>query len=200
MKDYSYIWKINNLLYIKEVDRIFSKNRPSWFRMFLFLCDCWKEVITKITPVLDWRTKSCWCYKDKLLYNRCFKHWMYKQRIYKIWESMKSRCDCSFFSNYHGKWITYDPKRETFEWFYDDMKEWYSEELTIDRIDNNGNYCKENCRWTTRKVQWNNKSNNKIIKWKTISEWVDLWNTLDGTVRSRIRRGKPIEQAIMTIT
>ena len=73
---------------------------------------------------------------------------------------MKRRCrpDLKELYPYHaGKGITYDPKWETFEGFYEDMKEGYSDELSLDRIFGDKNYTKDNCRWTNLSVQGYNK-------------------------------------------
>ena len=59
--------------------------------------------------------------------------------------------------HYGGRGISYDPRWESFEVFWEDMSEGYSEHLELDRIDPNGNYCKENCRWVGRSLQSYNK-------------------------------------------
>ena len=106
------------------------------------------------------------------------KHWMSQNnRLYRIYNWIQNRCNNKnvvSYNNYWWRWIKCEWKN--FEEFFHDMKEWYEEHLTIDRIDNNWNYCKENCRWATKKEQANNKRNNRIYEWKTISEWCDeLW-------------------------
>jgi hypothetical protein len=91
---------------------------------------------------------------------------------------MKKRCKYKnyiWYKNYWWRWITYDPKRETFDWFCEDMLEWYSGELTLDRIDNDWNYCKENCRWATLKEQARNKRNTVRYKNKCVSERAEIW-------------------------
>lgn len=130
-------------------------------------------------------------------------HWMSKTRIYWIWHKMKQRCNNnknSHYQYYWWRWITYDPKWEKFIWFYEDMKEWYSDELSIDRIDNNWNYSKSNCKWSTSKEQSINRKRtiNFTYKWKTqcLKYWCnDLWINYK-MVHKRVRRWRTIEKSL----
>lgn len=82
-------------------------------------------------------------------------------RQYNIWKGIKKRCNNvkeEAYKNYGGRGITYDPKWETFIGFWEDMETRYSENLTIERKDVNGNYCKENCKWVTKVEQSRNKT------------------------------------------
>ncbi len=71
------------------------------------------------------------------------------------------------YPDYGGRGITYDEKWFTFEGFWEDMQYGYSDELTLDRINNDGNYCKENCRWATRLEQSRNKRNSIVFNNET---------------------------------
>lgn len=86
---------------------------------------------------------------------------MSKTRQYSIWRDVVRRCDDksrSDWDNYGGAGVTYDPKWRRFEGFWADMKEGYSDSLSIDRINPKGNYTKENCKWSDRETQNKNKS------------------------------------------
>ena len=124
--------------------------------------------------------------------------WYYSDsRIYNIWCNLKRRCNNKDDKDYWARWITYDKKWEKFEWFYEDMKDSYKDNLTIDRINNDWNYCKVNCKWSTHTEQMRNTRYNIQYKWKCLSEWCDdLWLPY-WTVYTRISRGwKTIEEAL----
>lgn len=126
-------------------------------------------------------------------------------RLYKIYQGMKERCynkNKSNYKNYGGRGIVICD-----EWLkdYKTFKKWalnngYSNNLTIDRIDNNGNYEPNNCRWATFKQQQNNKRNNHYIEYngetKTLKEWSEYYNLNVDTLRSRLKRGLSFEQSI----
>lgn len=117
---------------------------------------------------------------------------------------MKDRCNnpnCNRYQIYGGRGIKYDPKWESFTEFWKDMGESYNEELTLERVDNNGGYNKDNCRWATVKEQSNNRRNNRFIEidgvTKTLSQWSDDAGIRYGTLVQRINVYKwPIKKAL----
>lgn len=83
---------------------------------------------------------------------RGYKHGHSGKKYYYVWQQLKDRCTNPSnvrYPRYGGRGIVYDTKWDTFEGFWEDMRESYQEGLTIDRIDNDGNYCKNNCAWIT---------------------------------------------------
>lgn len=141
------------------------------------ICDCWKVKWVSRSNLLRGRTNSCGCTRAELLKSKYKTHWMTWTRIYKIFHDMKRRCECekdSVYKWYGGKWIKC--LWNTFDDFYMDMWTSYNEhvnqfwekETTIDRIDGDWDYCKENCRWATKKEQNNNRCSSRSITYKWV--------------------------------
>lgn len=145
------------------------------------------------------------------------KHGMWGTRTYNIWHLMIQRCDnpkSSGYEYYGGRGIGVCDSWRTFIGFYSDMGE-CPENMTLDRIDSNSGYCKDNCRWATRKSQQNNMRNNRVLTHngvtRTLSQWAEFLNISRGTLNHRIVLGwdaercltekvgsKPIKQKIKT--
>lgn len=168
-------------------------------------CDCGKYKDVDSLNLVQGDTTSCGCVATEILIKRNTTHGDYNSRLYRIFRGMISRCDCpssTEYENYGGRGITVCE-----EWRdYNNFKQWaisngYSNNLTIERNDIDGNYCPENCKWTTMKEQQNNKRNNHFLTYngvtKTIAQWSDLLGINYGTLKSRINKlGWSVEDAL----
>lgn len=124
-----------------------------------------------------------------------FKHGLCETRLYSIWTNMKSRCNNPNHPDYHnygGRGVQVCKEWEdNFYCFYQwAMSNGYADSLTIDREDNDGNYCPENCRWVSKVIQANNKRNNPMFEYKgdthTLKEWSRILSIPYMTLRKRI--------------
>lgn len=130
-----------------------------------FICDCGKETITQLGNAVSGNTKSCGCWKKEIKKTHGFSD----DRLYTIWCNMKSRCynkKRKDYEKYGGNGITVcDLWVNSFESFYEwSLGNGYCENLTLDRIDINRNYCPENCRWVDRHIQASNRGLSKNNK------------------------------------
>ena len=123
---------------------------------------------------------------------------------YRSWQAMRRRCynpNDVGYSRYGGRGITVCLRWSYFENFLEDMGE-RPEGLTLDRLDTDGPYCKDNCRWATKAEQSVNKSNCRQItfegKTHCISEWARKVGVGFFTLRSRLNRGWSVERALTT--
>ncbi len=133
-------------------------------------------------------------------------HGMSKSSEHTIWRKIKNRCFCvtnDSYQNYGGRGITMCQRwADSFENFYHDMGPRPSKEHSIDRIDNNGNYSPENCRWATRKEQNSNSRRNNFVEFRgerlTITEWSNRLNIHPRTIKYRLDNGWSIEDTMTT--
>jgi len=122
-------------------------------------------------------------------------------RFRRIFDWIRERCRYvkhPYYNKYWWKWIlliwkwTKEFRRDMYSDYIEHCKKYWEKNTTIDRIDNNWNYCKENCRWVTRKEQQRNRRNNINItynnKTQCLTEWCEELDLNYHTVRDRIKR------------
>lgn len=166
-------------------------------------CDCGNDRVVALDHLKCGDTTDCGCERKHISHWQ--KHGMYKSRLYTIWSLMKERClnpKRKEYPIYGGRNITVCPEWLKFENFMEwSVKNGYSDELTIDRINNNGNYCPENCRWISKKEQSNNRRTNRLITFngqtKTITQWANDNGLPYYILKNRLdKSGWPFERAI----
>lgn len=169
------------------------------------LCDCGKEKIIR-GDCLN-KTKSCGCIRISKLRELVTTHNSSRTRLYRIHKAIISRCYRKSAINY--KLYGERGIRVCEDWLKNFMsfKKWaissgYKDNLTIDRIDVNGNYCPENCRWSTEKEQANNRRSNRMLSFnkKTLNmeEWSDKTGVENYNIYNRLKRGWSIEKTLTT--
>lgn len=167
-------------------------------------CDCGNTVIVSRSNLRkNGGQCSCGCSKKE----RLTIHGHSQDRLYKIWQNMKRRCNNPVHKNfiyYGGRGIKVcDEWMHDFCSFYDwAMNNGYNNNLTIDRIDINGKYEPSNCRWITISEQQSNKSSNNFISYKgeihTLTEWAEILGINRKTLSARLRYNWTVEKTFST--
>lgn len=188
------IWqKIGRFEIIKElpiyVGKLWNKKRKVIAR-----CNCWNDSELFLWDLLYWNTTKCKSCASTT-------HWLTNSKIYSIFSQIKQRCNNNrnkAYNDYWGRGIRCI--WETFEEFYKDMWWPYKEWLSIERRENNWNYCKDNCYWATIEQQSLNKRNSlPLYKWKSLKEWSKITWINYRTILSRINQSWwSIEKAVNT--
>lgn len=172
-------------------------------------CDCGKITNTaSYYSLISGATTSCGCYHREVLTGRVPTNKTHGMRCtpeFNIWSMMKNRCtnpNCNRHQFYKDKGIKVCDRwlgTEGFAHFIEDMGMRPGPEYSVDRIDNNGDYCPENCRWATKKEQSNNQSRNILIEYKgktqTLALWCDELGLNYKRVWRRLKDGASVEAA-----
>lgn len=184
--------KFNRLTVLEECEER-TKDRK---KVYKCVCECGNIVNVIGKNLRNGNTKSCGCLKHECKSN--FKHGKRHTRLYSIWYDMKRKCYKPTRKDYHcygGRGITVcNEWLNEFMVFYKwAMSHGYNDTLTIDRIDVNGNYEPNNCRWTTLKQQSNNRRTNVLItynnKTQTMMMWADELHLPYNTIKYRHQKG-----------
>lgn len=174
---------------------------------WLCRCDCGSIKIILGRSLRGGQTKSCGCLQKEKLIKVCTKHGKHNSRLYSIMENMKRRCysvNDKRYKNYGGRGIKIcDEWKNDFMNFYNwAMNNGYKDDLTIDRIDVNGNYEPSNCRWVTIKEQARNTTANKFITYNgltfCVAEWAEKTGLSQRCINGRLYRGWDIERTLTT--
>ena len=196
--------RFGRLIVIERVDNYVTpkgKKGSNW----LCQCDCGNVIEVLGVNLRHGRTKSCGCLRSDKQTEKCYKHGLSETRIYNIWSKMKARCNCPTEQRYysyggHGIKIFEEWNNDFMSFYNWAINNGYSDDLTIDRINVDGDYEPSNCRWVNMKVQQNNRRNNVYLEYNgeihTAAEWSKITNIKADTITSRLRKGWTIERTL----
>ena len=173
-------------------------------RKWICLCDCGNTKEALRGDLKMGKVKSCGCLKPE---SKTITHNLSKTRLYRIWCGMKTRCtnpNSVNYKNYGGRGVSIcSDWLNNFESFYEwSVANGYNDELTLDRINNDGNYEPFNCKWPTYKEQSQNKRDVKLYtfngKTQTQKEWSLELGGNPALIASRLSKGWSLERALST--
>lgn len=201
--------RFGRLKVIRESDK--SIHKKNTHIKWLCLCDCGNYVDVASNSLKNGATQSCGCYHSKRVIESHTKHGLCYSRLHSIHTGIKQRCynpNAPRYDRYGERNITVCDEwlgENGFITFYKwAMANGYSDNLTIDRIDNDKGYSPDNCRWVTVAVQNNNKSTSHFITVNgvthTIAEWAEINGIDKRTIVNRIRLGWNEEDAVTVKT
>lgn len=160
---------INKIRVIKKTEKPqFLKQRGSYW---VYQCICGKYVVTHATTLVR-GIYSCGCISHPKKYKT--KKTIYYRRLYHVWHTIKDRClrqGSHDYDRYGGRGIKINVEWLDFGNFYNDMIDNYKPGLSIERLDVNGNYCKDNCTWATNDEQAKNRRSSLAYRNKTGYQW-----------------------------
>lgn len=187
-----------NRLYVEEYVGHWSGSH--WWRC---VCSCGSEIYLRGVNLRNGSTRSCGCLRREGAHTR--RHGMTKTTEHKVWTELRQRCfneNDKGWPRYGGRGITVSPRwlgRRGFENFYEDMGT-RPAGLSLDRIDNNGPYSPENCRWADRVTQARNRRSSALLTYDGRTQCLTAWAAEIGipraTLSSRIRHGWSVERAL----
>lgn len=186
------------------IEPVYERNRWLW----RCKCECGNETIVWPNQIMRGKQNACHCGKSKTFHEMYYVHGESHTRLHNIWKGMRKRCNnknSSRYDFYGGRGI-----KHCDEWNdYLTFKKWavgsgYDDTMTLERIDVNGDYCPENCKWIKAEEQQKNKRNTIRVEENgetlCLKDWCDMHGMNYRTVHSRIKRGWDMERALNTPT
>lgn len=183
------------------IERLPAKSKTDTNARWYCRCDCGRSTVAYGQDLERGKVKSCGCLNAE----RIMQHGYSGRHVYGVWQAMRQRCEnpkAQRYADYGARGIRVCDEWRRFENFLADMGD-RPQGYSLDRIDNDGPYSKENCRWTISKVQNNNKRDSRVIEFRgekrTLAEWADHLGLEWSSLRGRIDRyGWDLERALTT--
>lgn len=167
------------------------------------ICDCGTQTDVGGASLRAGTSKSCGCLNIEKFTERATKHGFYGHFLYHTWNGMMDRCSnpsSKGYPRYGGRGISVCPRWHSVDNFISDNEPLWSDGLTLDRENNDGNYEPSNCRWVTRKVQQNNRSSNNVLSFNgrsmTASQWAESLGISRNCLYARLKKGYTLERAL----
>lgn len=198
--------KFHRLTVILEAEPYISP-KGKRYRKCLCRCECGKQTEVLWENLKRGHSRSCGCFSVEITGDQFRTHGGRKTRTYRVWANMKTRCynsTVSAYENYGGRGISVCERwLNSFEKFLEDMGQ-CPVGMSINRIDNNGNYTPSNCQWADLITQANNTRRNHWIEYKgerrTLAGWAKKTGINRKTLCGRLERGWPMALAMSAIS
>lgn len=193
--------KFNRLTAIKfhhTKEYTYSNNRKQKTQYWLCKCDCGKITIVSKSSLVCGKVKSCGCLRKEISTQNALantKHGLKHTKIYSVWHGIKTRCyniNSKDYQNYGGRGIKMcdEWRNDVQAFYYWAINNGHDKNLTIDRIDVNGDYSPNNCRWISRCEQERNKRRTRYLTYNgethCMKEWAEIIGINYSTLKSRL--------------
>jgi len=182
-----------------------SRHSGNRKRLWVCRCDCGNIIRTTPVNLMKGKATSCGCYHNELLSAQSRTHGKSKTSEYRIYRGMWERCynpNNANYPYYGGRGIVIDERWHSFDNFYNDMGQRPTPLHTVERLDNDKPYSRDNCVWATRKEQANNQRSNTILEFNgerhNIAEWAEITKISARNISNRLRYGWSVEAALTT--
>lgn len=169
--------------------------------IWIFKCDCSKEKKIRKSHVIYGKIKTCSNHIKRGEESHLYKHGMSGKNFYERFKKMEDRCNNpknKTYKNYGGRgikseWKSFEEfKKDMYESYVEYIKKYGQKRMTLERLDNNKNYCKKNCKWVDITINERNRRDSIFLTFnkqsKTIPEWAEILNKNVHTLYTRYRR------------